>query len=112
MRDEKRVAFFHPSSLIPHPFGRTGSWSSTVGSAWTRRQWLAGVPAAAGLLQAPQSATRALPQEEPFGYCLNTSTLQGQKLDLVELVDLAAQAGYQAIEPWVSELDRHVKNGG
>src|SRR5207244_1786700 len=52
------------------------------------------------------------PQEAPFGYCLNTSTLQGQKLDLVELVDVAAQAGYQAIEPWVSELEQHVKNGG
>jgi sugar phosphate isomerase/epimerase len=51
-------------------------------------------------------------RQEPFGYCLNTSTLQGQKLDLIEVVDIAAKAGYQAIEPWVSELDRHVQKGG
>src|SRR5207244_8249583 len=38
--------------------------------------------------------------------------LQGQKLDLVEIVDLAAQAGYHGIEPWVRELDSHVKKGG
>jgi sugar phosphate isomerase/epimerase len=43
---------------------------------------------------------------------LNTSTLQGQKLDLVEVVEIASKAGYQAIEPWVSELDRYVKGGG
>jgi sugar phosphate isomerase/epimerase len=49
---------------------------------------------------------------EPFGYCLNTSTLQGQKLDLVELVEIAAKAGYQAIEPWVRELDEYVQKGG
>src|SRR5207302_1818639 len=105
--------------------GRIGSashenraWSSAMSSEWTRRQWLAGIPAVAGtglatgLVQANQPATGTLPRDEPFGYCLNTSTLQGQKLDLVALVDIAAQAGYQAIEPWVSELDRHVKNGG
>jgi sugar phosphate isomerase/epimerase len=67
---------------------------------------------AAGLLQAAQAAARDLPQDEPFGYCLNTSTLQGQKLDLIELVEIAAKAGYQAIEPWITELDRYRKNGG
>jgi 2-keto-myo-inositol isomerase len=46
-----------------------------------------------------------------FGFCLNTSTLMGQKLDIVELVEIASKAGYQAIEPWISELDQHVKKG-
>jgi 2-keto-myo-inositol isomerase len=78
---------------------------------------MAGVPAAAAGLSAclsePARATSAdLPLEEPFGYCLNTSTLQGQKLDLVEIVEIAAKVGYQAIEPWLGELDRYVKNGG
>jgi sugar phosphate isomerase/epimerase len=36
----------------------------------------------------------------------------GQKLDLVELATIAAKAGYQAIEPWISELDRYVQAGG
>jgi sugar phosphate isomerase/epimerase len=47
-----------------------------------------------------------------FTYCLNTSTISGQKLDLVEVVEIAARAGYQAIEPWVSEIDAYLKKGG
>jgi 2-keto-myo-inositol isomerase len=49
---------------------------------------------------------------EPFTYCLNTSTLQGQKLDLLEILEIAATAGYQAIEPWLAELERYAKSGG
>src|SRR5947209_18573023 len=52
------------------------------------------------------------PAGEPFGYCLNTSTLRGQNLPLTEEVEIAARAGFGAIEPWVSEIDKHVKNGG
>jgi sugar phosphate isomerase/epimerase len=63
--------------------------------------------------QTPSEADVAEAQpKEPFGYCLNTSTLMGQKLDLVEIVEIAAKAGYQAIEPWVRELDEYVKKGG
>src|SRR5947208_245077 len=51
-------------------------------------------------------------KDEPFGYCLNTSTIDGQKLSIVEKVEIAAKAGYQAIEPWIRELDQHVKGGG
>jgi sugar phosphate isomerase/epimerase len=78
---------------------------------WTRRQWLAGTSGllAAGLAASPAPA--AEPPREPFGYCLNTATLSGQKLDLVELVDIAAKAGYQALEPWVRELEQHAKAG-
>lgn len=47
-----------------------------------------------------------------FRFCLNTSTLMGQKLDIVELIEIAAKAGYQGIEPWVRELDDYVKKGG
>jgi sugar phosphate isomerase/epimerase len=47
-----------------------------------------------------------------FRYCFNTSTIRGQKLTLPEVVDIAAQAGYQAIEPWIGEIDAHQKNGG
>jgi sugar phosphate isomerase/epimerase len=36
----------------------------------------------------------------------------GQKLDVVELVEITARAGYQGIEPWLNELDRYVKQGG
>ncbi len=47
-----------------------------------------------------------------FHYCFNTSTIRGQKLSLVEEIDIAVQAGYQAIEPWVSEIESYVQHGG
>jgi sugar phosphate isomerase/epimerase len=49
---------------------------------------------------------------EPFGYCLNTSTIRGDGLTLLRKIQIAAQAGYTGIEPWVRELDDHVKAGG
>ena len=45
-------------------------------------------------------------------YCLNTSTLRGQGLTLVQEVEVAAKAGYQAIEPWVAEVEKFVREGG
>ena len=47
-----------------------------------------------------------------FQYCFNTSTIRGQKLTLVEEIDIAAKAGYQAIEPWIGEIETHVQDGG
>src|SRR5438445_46845 len=52
------------------------------------------------------------PPGEPFLLGLNTSTLQGHKLTISEEVEIAAKAGYRGIEPWVRELDQHVKAGG
>ncbi len=80
----------------------------------SRRDWLTHSTAivgglAAGVATAP---ARAADAKEPFGYCLNSSTLFGQKLDLVEVIEIASKAGFTALEPWVRELDQHVKNGG
>jgi 2-keto-myo-inositol isomerase len=52
------------------------------------------------------------PAADPFTYCLNTATIRGQGLSIVEEVALVAKAGYGAIEPWTSELERHVEKGG
>lgn len=48
----------------------------------------------------------------PFSYGLNTSTIRGQKLSLVEMIDLAAEVGYGGLEPWISDIDAHVAAGG
>jgi sugar phosphate isomerase/epimerase len=45
-------------------------------------------------------------------YCLNTSTVRGQKLDLAALVELASKANYDGIEPWVSEISSWRDAGG
>lgn len=48
----------------------------------------------------------------PFRLCLNTSTLRGYGLGLLELVDIAAAAGFEAVEPWIDELERYQAEGG
>ena len=48
----------------------------------------------------------------PFLFCLNTATIRGQKLGIVKEIEVAAQAGYDAIEPWVESLEAYVKSGG
>ena len=47
-----------------------------------------------------------------FRYCLNTSTIRGQKLDLVTELQIAAKAGYDGVEPWIREIQAYVQNGG
>jgi sugar phosphate isomerase/epimerase len=61
-------------------------------------------------LQAAEPPLR--PADEPFGYCLNTSTISGANLGIVAELELAAKAGYHAVEPWLRELDAYVKKGG
>jgi sugar phosphate isomerase/epimerase len=48
----------------------------------------------------------------PFRFCLNTATIRGQKLGIVREVEIAAQAGYDAIEPWVDSIEDYTKGGG
>ena len=40
------------------------------------------------------------------------ATIRGQKLSLPEEVEIAAKAGYQAVEPWVDEIAHYVSTGG
>lgn len=47
-----------------------------------------------------------------FIYCLNTATIRGQKLGIVKEIEVTAQAGYQAIEPWVGSIETYQKEGG
>jgi len=60
----------------------------------------------AAALAAASAASAEVRAAKPFGYMLNTSTIRGQKLTVEEKVDIAAKAGYDAIEPWLrDELD-------
>jgi sugar phosphate isomerase/epimerase len=49
--------------------------------------------------------------EAVFGYCLNTSTLQGFKMSIDEELRLAGAVGYGAVEPWVRELEAYQAGG-
>lgn len=91
-----------------------------------RRQWLgqsAGLLSASALLlnSSPLfgQATAALePASQPasasmkFRFCLNMSTINGGEVPLREQIKIAADAGYDAIEPWLRDIEKHLQQGG
>jgi 2-keto-myo-inositol isomerase len=89
----------------------------------TRRQWLvaggalSAATACGEIASASQKPTaangaRGATGREPFGYCLNTSTIRGQKLELRAQIDVAADAGYSAVELWVGDIQEFQRKGG
>ncbi len=82
----------------------------------SRRGWMAALPAAVGLgATALASGTPAGPPPtagSPFRFGLNTSTLsEGNRLPIAEVVAIAGKAGYEAIEPWLREIEAHKSAG-
>ena len=77
----------------------------------TRRDLLAASTAAVAAASLTSRSIAAEPAE-PFGYSLNTSTIRGQKIPIDEEAKLAAKAGFNAIEPWIGELQDFTKKGG
>lgn len=85
----------------------------------TRRKALSGLAAlgAATLLPSSSSANPAKPastakKEKTFTYCLNTSTIMGQKQGIVKNIETAAKAGYDGIEIWINALQKYLEEGG
>ena len=84
-------------------------------SMMNRRQAIATAALAVGAASSTVAAVAPRSRrtdEEPFGYCFNTSTVRGQKLAFDEQVELTARAGYDAIEPWIRDVQAFVDNGG
>lgn len=84
----------------------------------SRRQILAGTGAAiaatttgAGIKRSFGLAPAEAPFDVPFRYCLNTSTIRGQNLPLDREIEIAAKAGYDAVEPWVHKINEYAKAG-
>ncbi len=61
---------------------------------------------------AEPAAATAPPAGAPFRFSLNMATIRGQKLGIVREIEVAAQAGYDAIEPWVDSIAAYAKGGG
>src|SRR5437762_11269906 len=86
-----------------------GRGDRIVNDTLTRRGWLS--VAGGGLLAGTAAAAARAEAPAPFKFMLNTSTIRGQNLSLEEEVAIAARAGYDAFEPWIGELEKHVKDG-
>jgi 2-keto-myo-inositol isomerase len=84
----------------------------------SRRSWLAGVGGGLAAASTTSAAMAETTSSDGWAYCLNTSTVRqwnetwGKSRGIVELIDIASKAGYDAIEPWIAELDVYVKEGG
>ncbi len=67
---------------------------------------------AGGRTEAAASDPAGTRSTEPFKYCLNASTIRGQKVGLAKEIEIAAQAGYVGIEPWIQTIQEYIKAGG
>ncbi|MDX9975280.1 MAG: sugar phosphate isomerase/epimerase [FCB group bacterium] len=67
---------------------------------------------AAPAVQAQEAAAPKMYQGglSPWPLCLNTSTIRPSTLDVK--IDAAAEAGFDALELWINELEDHEKAGG
>jgi 2-keto-myo-inositol isomerase len=75
----------------------------------SRRQFVTATLSCASL-SSPIAARASGPSPDDrsgFRYCLNTATISGYRLNLADQIEVAAKAGYQAIEPWVSSIHEY-----
>lgn len=80
-----------------------------------RRNFLAtsAVTAVAASATAPAATPgSAAGDERSFRYCLNMSTIREQTDDILEQIRIAAEAGYDGIEPWMRHLTKYTDGGG
>jgi len=90
-----------------------------MGTEFSRREMivrtgacLGAAAAAAGTSASAASEPDADRSSEPFAYCLNMATIMGHKLSVVEEIEVAAEAGWQGVEPWIRNIRRYVDEGG
>ena len=80
-----------------------------------RRDLLIAATAMTAAASLPAHETHAAGDSDPafpVRIALNMSTIRGQKLSIVEQVDVAAKAGYDGIEPWIRDLQKYSEGGG
>ncbi len=80
--------------------------------ALTRTGLFAGAALSLGKPSASAEPAPAPARQGNFILTLNTATIRGQKLGIVKEAEIAAKAGYQAIEPWIDSISDYKKGGG
>lgn len=80
----------------------------------TRREALVGLLATSSTLTLSGFSNKTPPStsESDFLYCLNVSTLRGQELGVVKELEIASQAGYDAVEIWINGVQSYLDQGG
>jgi len=60
----------------------------------------------------PTPATQPALGGKSLKYCLNTSTIHGEVVPLVDQITVAQKAGYDAMELWLRDIDKYLSGGG
>ena len=56
-------------------------------------------------------ASPEIKKKTDFKYSLNTSTIRGQKPTVPQIIEIAAEAGYDGIEIWINEIEGYISSG-
>jgi 2-keto-myo-inositol isomerase len=77
-----------------------------------RREVIAGLGLATGLTLAPNLSFSNQKKSPPqFKFCLNSSTIRGQKPTVPQTIDIAAKAGFDSMELWVGDIKEYKTQG-
>ena len=85
-----------------------------MNSSPSRRQFIAttGALATTALLASCSNSHPKSIEMKSFRYCLNTSTIREKNIGIEAEIDVAAQAGYSGIEPWIRTIRAYMEGGG
>ncbi|KAA5538676.1 sugar phosphate isomerase/epimerase family protein [Adhaeribacter rhizoryzae] len=81
-------------------------------SLLNRRNSLKVLGAAVGLSVLPKIGLAKPAPKPAFTYCLNMSTIMGQKLGFVKELETASKAGFRSVEIWMNSLEAYLSGGG
>lgn len=57
-------------------------------------------------------SSNSSPNSASLKYCLNTSTIHGEVIPLMDQISIAQRAGYDAMELWLRDIDKYTQGGG
>ena len=77
-----------------------------------RRQTIKTISVAAGFSLVSQPVFSRQAKTSQFKFCLNTSTIRGQKPGLKKYIEIATRAGYDSLELWVMDVKAYKEDGG
>ncbi|SMD43528.1 Sugar phosphate isomerase/epimerase [Aquiflexum balticum DSM 16537] len=78
----------------------------------SRRNVIKTIGISAGAFLAPEILHASSDvKETQFSFCLNTSTIMGQKPGLKGYLDIAAKAGYDGVELWIRDIQEYLSSG-